>query len=51
MSTCPFTREQGAPSPRTGQKCCSDVYPVGRFQGYDVEVLDYQPGDEAGVKA
>ena len=40
-----------APSPKIGQYVVADVYSFCEQHGYQVETLDYQAGDEAGIKS
>jgi protein subunit release factor B len=52
------TTPSGTPSgrrrhgiPGLGLHAAPDVHPLGGDKGFKVETLDYQPGEEAGVKS
>ena len=46
------SRAPAAPSRRTGPRCCCACTCAGRERrGFKREVIDYQPGDEAGIKS
>ncbi len=49
--SCPSTRARAAPRPRTGPRCCCACTPAGRSSRAQVEILDYLPGEEAGIKS
>ena len=40
------------PKPRIGLKCYFECIPAGlERRGYKIELIDFQPGDEAGIKS
>jgi len=49
---CPFTRAPVAPTRRTGRRCCFEWRRAGpERRGFDVELAEVSPGEEAGIKS